>query len=157
MTYAKRKAQKIRFELLAEGALKPGKPTDPFPVLKVKMDKAFSELIRLVCANDFGLCKCVTCPTIKFWKEMDCGHFVNRDELPTRWDVNNARSQCAPCNRFKTGRRYEFGKALNDESPGLADRLILKGKKNPEAIRAKAPEMFLEIKRLLKMQRARFK
>ncbi len=52
MTYAKRKALKVKYELMAEGALLPGKKVDPFPILKGKMDKAFSELVRRTYADD---------------------------------------------------------------------------------------------------------
>ncbi len=158
--YARKKALAVRLALLAEapGTLTGGKDEKtPWPILKAKLDKAFSELVRLTHSDNGGWCKCVTCPTDGYWKGFDCGHFVDRDQLPTRWDLDNCRPQCQVCNRFKTGRRYEFGRALNAENPGLADQLILKGKGPSEEIRQQAPQMLIEIRAALKIQRRRFK
>lgn len=69
-----------------------------------KLDKAFSEYIRRRYADDRGYVKCCTCPTVKHWKEMDCGHYIKRDQLSTRWDERNAHAQCVDCNRFHFGR-----------------------------------------------------
>jgi hypothetical protein len=41
-------------------------------------DKVFSEYIRLINADDKGYCTCVTCLSVKFWTEMDCGHYRTR-------------------------------------------------------------------------------
>jgi hypothetical protein len=157
MTYSRRKALKVKFELLAEGALLPRQKSDPWPVLKAKLDKAFSELVRRTYADDCGFSKCITCGMVGHWKDFDCGHFVDRDQIPTRWDIENCRPQCEAENRFKSGKRYEFGRALNAENPGSADRLILRGKENPELIRMQAPQLLLEIREKLKIQRKRFR
>lgn len=157
MTY-RRKAKVDRYPIL-NAALGPKDAPEhlPFPLLKERLDKAFSELVRRFYADDNGFVRCIDCGEMMYWKDSDCGHFVDRDNLPTRWDIENARPQKSSCNRFKKGRIYEFGQALNRESPGLADRLILKGKENPELIRQQAPQMLIDIRKLLKIQRARFK
>lgn len=40
---------------------------------------------------------------------MDCGHYIKRRYLQTRWDLNNVRVQCQLCNRQLNGnyRVYE--------------------------------------------------
>lgn len=159
MSYARKKALGVRLALLAEapGTNVGGKLNDPWPVLKTKLDKAFSELVRRTYAGDNGYVRCIDCGEVMYWKDSDCGHFADRDNLPTRWDIENCRPQKKSCNRFKKGRIYEFGRALNRESPGLADRLILRSKASPEKIRDQAPALLLEIRRLLKIQRKRFK
>jgi len=161
VTYARRKAQKIRFQLLSEAGCPlatPGKKNDPWPVLKARLDKDFSELARMSRADDLGIVTCIDgCGAFGHWKNFDCGHFADRDNLPTRWDLENCWPQSRPCNRFKTGKRYEFGRALNEISPGLADRLLLKSKEPGHEIRDKAPELLLEIRAALKIQRKRFR
>lgn len=159
MSYARKKALGVRLALLAEapGTNVGGKLNDPWPVLKTKLDKAFSELVRRTYADSNGFVHCIDCGMMLWWRDSDCGHFVDRDHLATRWDVENARPQAQGCNRFRKGRLYEYGRALNLENPGLADRLILKSKESPEKIRAQAPALLIEIRRLLKIQRKRFK
>jgi len=44
---------------------------------------------------------------------MQCGHYVSRDKLATRYDEDNARVQCCGCNVFKKG-----------NYPVYSDRLI---------------------------------
>jgi Bacteriophage Lambda NinG protein. len=39
---------------------------------------------------------------------MDCGHFVKRGYMNTRWDLDNLRVQCTRCNRFLDGNQDEF-------------------------------------------------
>lgn len=161
MSYATRKARNIRFQFLAEAGCPlatPGRNNDPWPVLKGKLDKAFSELVRMTFADDQGQVTCIDgCGRTGFWKDFDCGHFVDRDKLPTRWDLDNCRPQSPVCNRMKTGRRYEFGRALNQENPGAADRLLEKAEGPGFEIRNRAPEMLLEIRAKLKVQRKRLK
>lgn len=161
MTYARRKAQKIRFQLLAEAGCElatPGRKNDPWPVLVAKLDKAFSELARMSRADENGMVKCIDgCRRSGYWKDFDCGHFADRDNLPTRWDLDNCWPQARPCNRFKAGKRYEFGRELNRISPGLADRLLLKAKEPADQIRQDAPALLEKIRAQLKIQRKRFR
>lgn len=158
MSYAKRKAMKIKYEMLAEGALLPGKKSTPFPILKERLDDVFSELIRLTHADDNGMVTCIDgCGRSGHWKDFDCGHFADRDNLPTRWHLDNCRPQAQYCNRKEKGKRYEFGRALNAESPGLADRVLELSEQPGDQIRFKAPEMLIEFRAMLKEQRKRFK
>ena len=161
MSYAKKKAQRVRFQLLADAGCAlatPGKKSDPWPVLKAKLDSSFSELVRMTFADDQGRVTCIDgCGETGFWRDFDCGHFVHRDKLPTRWDLDNCRPQNPHCNRRQDGKPYQFGQALNRESPGLADRLILKGDGPGHGIRDQAPQMLLDIRAKLKIQRKRLK
>ena len=161
MSYATRKARNIRFQLLAEAGCPlatPGRKTDSFPILKEKLDNAFSKLVRMSRADDQGMVTCIDgCGRSGFWKDFDCGHFVDRDKLPTRWDLDNCWPQAQVCNRMKTGRRYEFGRALNQKSPGLADRLLEKAEEPGHEIRDRAPALLLEVRAKLKEQRKRLK
>ncbi len=46
---------------------------------------------------------------------MQCGHFVSRVYLVTRWDENNCRVQCVGCNMFGGGKTLDFEENLIDE------------------------------------------
>lgn len=160
MSHYKRKAQKVRFELLAEAGCelaKPRKEVIPWPILKERLDDAFSELVRLSNADELGNVKCITCDKTGWWQDFDAGHFVTRDHLPTRWDMDNVKPQCQHENRRMGGKPYEFGRALNLISPGLADRLILKGSQPADQVRHTADQLLLDIRAQLKVQRKRFK
>lgn len=63
-----------------------------------KLDKIFSIYIRLRDSDENGYCKCITCPTIKHWKKMDCGHYVKRQHQGVRYNEKNCASQCKNCN-----------------------------------------------------------
>lgn len=68
------------------------------------LDRIFSEYIRL---RDripgTQKCKCISCGKVQDWKEMDCGHFINRKHKSTRWAEKNCHAQCRACNRFDEG------------------------------------------------------
>jgi hypothetical protein len=161
VSYFKRKALAVRLALLAEapGTLTGSKDRGvPFPLLKAKLDKAFSDLVRMTFADDDGNVKCVTCNKTGHWKTFDNGHFVHRDRFNTRWLLDNCRPQCEYDNRRLDGRPYEFGQELNRQlGPGTAERLIALGAEDAAEIRQKAPQMLLDIRAALKIQRKRFK
>lgn len=51
---------------------------------------------------------CVTCGRVKPWAEMQCGHFVSRVHLGTRWHEKNCAPQCSTCNVLKRGNMAEY-------------------------------------------------
>jgi hypothetical protein len=102
---------------------------------EVKKDESLSDLIEQADAvvskyvrmsNAVGgVCQCYTCNAVGRWQDMDCGHFIPRANLFTRFDVvRNLRVQCHYCNRVKRGQTIIFGRKLNEEREGLADLLI---------------------------------
>lgn len=76
--------------------------------LKAKLDKLFSEYIRLRDSDHRGVCKCISCgkETAAFGGATHAGHFMSRRHLATRWDEKNVNSQCAGCNTFRGGEQY---------------------------------------------------
>lgn len=83
--------------------------------LKKKADTLFSIYIRLRYANDEGYVTCYTCGNTHFWKEIQCGHFVRRTHLSTRWKSKNARPQCMACNVWRRGHYDVFSLRLVEE------------------------------------------
>jgi len=76
---------------------------------KATCDEWFSKYIRLRDANHNGLCRCITCSTVKHWSDMDCGHFQSRRFTATRWEEKNAHAQCQSCNNYGSGEQYRHG------------------------------------------------
>ena len=161
MSYWKRKQKRIRNEFLIEAQCalaQTGKKSTPFPILKERLDSAFSELARMSRADDQGRVTCIDgCGRSGFWRDFDCGHFADRDNLPTRWLLDNCWPQAEECNRFKSGKRYQFGRALNRIRPGLADELLLKADEPADQIRHTADQLLLDIRAKLKIERKRLK
>jgi hypothetical protein len=83
--------------------------------LKKKADDLFSIHIRKKYADSDGYVKCYTCDKAYPIKEIQCGHFVRRVHLSTRWDEDNARPQCFACNVWKRGNYDEFALRLVNE------------------------------------------
>lgn len=97
--------------------------------LRDKLDKVFSLYIRQKYADDNGNVACYTCGNVKHWKEMQCGHFVSRRHLCTRFDLDNCRVQCVGCNVFNQGNTPVFAqKLLTDKGLKIIDELLEKSK-----------------------------
>lgn len=80
--------------------------------LKRKLDEIFSTYIRLRDSDNNGLCRCISCGKIHNWKEVDCGHYVNRSHTGTRYSERNCNAQCRSCNRFDEGNNIGYTKGL---------------------------------------------
>jgi len=80
--------------------------------LKRKLDDIFSVYIRLRDSNDNGYCRCISCGSIHHWKEVDCGHFVNRSHMGARYSERNCNAQCRKCNRFDEGNNIGYTRGL---------------------------------------------
>ena len=90
-----------------------------------KIDKVFSEFIRNRDADENGYCKCISCGKVQHWKDMDCGHFINRKHLALRWNEINCQVQCRACNRFDEGNIPAFGIALQKKyGDNIIDQLL---------------------------------
>jgi hypothetical protein len=80
---------------------------------KKTADGWFSKYVRIRDADVNGMCKCITCDTVKHWKEMDAGHFQSRRYNIARWHVHNAHAQCQKCNQYGSGEQYKHGKEID--------------------------------------------
>jgi hypothetical protein len=80
--------------------------------LEKKLDRVFSEYIRLRDSDEGGTGSCVTCGKLLFWREAHCGHFIKRQHRSVRWDERNAALQGAECNTFRGGMQDEFARAI---------------------------------------------
>lgn len=81
------------------------------PDLKAKLDKEFSLYIRLRDSSG-GYFKCISCGQIKPFEQADCGHYINRQHMSTRFDEMNCNAQCRHCNRFMEGNMQGYRQGL---------------------------------------------
>ena len=82
--------------------LKKKKPKS-YAKLKKALDRVFSLYIRFKASDGRGVATCVSCGAIGPLKDLQCGHFVSRSYLATRWLEANCATQCVQCNIFKKG------------------------------------------------------
>ena len=97
-------------------AVKTEKLHNSLAYLKPIAWKAFSRHIRMKYADDNGMVKCYTCPTVKHYKEMQAGHLWH-DRLD--FDERNIHPQCYQCNVGHSGRREVYSTNLLDEGIDL--------------------------------------
>ena len=99
------------------------------PDLKAMLDKEFSLYIRLRDAMPGGFFHCISCGQIKPFEQADCGHYINRQHMSTRFDEMNCNAQCRKCNRFMEGNMSGYRRGLVAKY-GERRVLLLESKKN---------------------------
>ena len=99
------------------------------PDLVAKLDKVFSRYIRLRDAMPNGYFRCISCNEIKPFEQADCGHYINRQHMSTRFDEMNCNAQCRKCNRFMEGNMSGYRRGLVAKY-GEQRVLLLESKKN---------------------------
>lgn len=97
--------------------------------LKAKLDKEFSQYIRLRDCMPNGFFRCISCGQIKPFAQADCGHYINRQHMSTRFDEMNCNAQCRHCNRFDEGNIQGYRKGLVQKY-GEQAVVLLEAKKN---------------------------
>ena len=92
-----------------------------------RLDRVFSEFIRLrdSFSTQSGLYfRCISCGRILPYADADCGHYVNRSHMATRYDEANCPAQCRQCNRFDEGNIYSYRRALVEKMGESRVRLL---------------------------------
>jgi len=114
---------------------------------KVKLDKALSDYVRKSNADEFGQVNCFTCTARKNWKLLECGHFITRSKMSTRWlykpeeGMVNMMPQCKQCN-LTGGQQYLFAKRLDViYGEGTADKILRKSNETTKFSIAELQEM----------------
>ena len=85
-----------------------------YSTLKNKLDAVFSIWTRRRFNPQIGMAICVSCGTAKPWRELQCGHFVSRVRLATRWDPENCAPQCGACNVLRRGNPVGYARWLEN-------------------------------------------
>ena len=124
-TPPKRKAMKRSKFTAKEGAALLAKPKKASKsAAKKRAWDIFSKWIRLRDAGPDGRVKCITCPSVKHWKDMDAGHYITRAKESTLFDEQNVSAQCGGCNRWQGGKFLEHARAIERKfGAGTRDRI----------------------------------
>ena len=89
-----------------------------------RLDDEFSTYIRLRDCDENGIVTCITCGDKHHWTDIDCGHFMPRANMATRWELKATGPQCRLCNSTVDGRREDFAIAIDRKhGAGTADKL----------------------------------
>lgn len=81
--------------------------------LKAKLDKVFSQYIRLRdMIGNTRTFQCISCGRILPINQADCGHYINRQHMATRFSELNCNAQCRSCNRFDEGNMQGYRRNL---------------------------------------------
>lgn len=95
--------------------------------LRDKLDNVFSEYIRRKDADQNGFVQCYTSGKWYHWTKLQCGHFISRRHLSTRWEEKNAKPQSVSENMFNQGNGPMFAKNLIKEyGAGILEELEIK-------------------------------
>lgn len=80
--------------------------------LKNRLDVVFAKYIRLRDVMPNGMFRCISCGNILPFDESDCGHYINRQHMATRFSEKNCNAQCRKCNRFDEGNIQGYRRGL---------------------------------------------
>lgn len=92
-----------------------------------KLDKVFSEYIRLRDADENGYIRCYCCGNPVHWTSAHAMHYINRWHLGTRFDERNVHAGCVVCNCYNSGNIEAYEKHLIHEyGESIIDKLRMK-------------------------------
>lgn len=103
--------------------------------------------VKLKAADSNGYVQCVTCKTIKHWKEMQGGHFIGRKWTATKLLEENIHPQCPCCNGPLRGNMIQYTLFMQDTyGREFVDELETMKHQTRKYTRAEIEELDREIK-----------
>ena len=120
-----------------------------------RLDTVFSEYIRKKNADSKGYVTCITSGRKFHYSEVDAGHFISRKEMSTRWHEDNVHPQSRYDNRYRYGKQYEYGLALDRKKKGLAKRLYKLSKETVKYSVNDLQDLLEKYKKLLQAENKR--
>lgn len=120
-----------------------------------RLDTVFSEYIRKKNADSIGYVTCITSGRKFHYSEVDAGHFISRKEMSTRWHEDNVHPQSRYDNRYRYGKQYEYGLALNKKKKGLAQKLYKLSKETTKYSINDLQDLLDKYKKLLQIENKR--
>lgn len=77
-----------------------------------QLDQWFSKYIRLRDSDAHGRFVCVSCARVLPIHIADCGHYIPREHMATRYMEQNCHAQCVDCNRIQSGNMTQYRNRL---------------------------------------------
>lgn len=87
------------FELLCKGKYMKQKSKSLSQLIK-EADSEISLFVRMSAADENGVISCVCCGERVYFKDADCAHYKDRDNMSTRFYLPNLGAASRDCNRF---------------------------------------------------------
>ena len=117
-----------------------------------KLDIAFSKLVKITRTNDNGTVYCITCNKPFNYKDpmIECGHFVKRRHLATRYLLLNCWPQCKTCNQYKDTDALYKQKLISMFGEEKIENLELLGKSICKISQEEATNLLTKIEEELK-------
>ena len=126
------------------------------PDLKKELDAIFSEFIRLRDMAIDGKVYCFICNERMTWRQAECGHYIQRGELATRYDEDNCHAICEECNQYDPEHQKHYALALERKAPGLPEILETRSKSFLKLMRHEYQEMIddytVRVKQLIRLK-----
>lgn len=120
-----------------------------------KLDDAFSEYVRLRDADENGIVTCITCGDRHHWTEVECGHYILRGNMATRWELKNCNGQCGLCNSTQDGKADLHAEAIDRlYGAGTADLLEKMGREERHFAEYELQGMIDELRKEIKALKA---
>lgn len=115
------------------------------------LDLVFSRYIRLIYSDNEGNCECYTCNKMQHYTILQCGHYIPRASLMTRFLEQNCRPQCKECNEYKSGNLEHFTEKLENEQIGITYWLLEQSRQIIKPTRDEIKHLLNEYKNKLKI------
>ncbi|MFV0587397.1 recombination protein NinG [Bacteroides reticulotermitis] len=80
--------------------------------LVAKLDGVLSKFIRWRDSRPNASFRCISCGRVLPIDQADCGHYINRQHMSTRFNEKNCNAQCHTCNRFNGGNLEGYRQGL---------------------------------------------
>lgn len=110
-------------------------------VLIGEADKVFSEYIRLRDTHN-GIIRCFICGINLRFKEAQNMHFIDRDQMPVRFDEINCHAGCDYCNCYDLMHKEKYESAMmNKYGEQTLDTLFCKSKGLQKFMRYEVEEL----------------
>ena len=129
------------------------KTAGSYKTLEKKLDRIFSEYIRLKAAYEGGYCQCITCGKFYHWRELDNGHYISRTVKAVRFNEINCNPQCTWCNLRRQGQHHIYRDKLieiygKEEVEKLENLARIGGADNSDSLQIKIVEYRKKVKQL---------
>lgn len=122
------------------------------------LDTVISRYIRLKYADNNGIVSCFTCDAPpQHFSRMQCGHYIPRTHLATRFLETNLRVQCEKCNCYLNGNIELFRERLEKESPGITEWLWEQSRLITKPSRFELKELLITYRQKLKLVQSKLK
>jgi hypothetical protein len=120
------------------------------------LDYVFSQYIRVKHADKDGIVTCFTSGKKYNWQQIQCGHFISRKNLSTRWLEANCRPQSEHDNCLLSGNLEVFEKKLEEEKKGSAEYLRELSREINKPTISELKELIIEYRSKLNQAKKKF-